>query len=749
MVGRKVAQYQFLEKLGAGGMGEIYKAQDTRLGRVVAIKALPSAKSGDPERRRRFLQEAQAASGLNHPSIITIHDVISEGDTEFMVMEFVGGKTLNDLIPKGGLRVPQALKYALQTADALNAAHNAGIVHRDLKPANIMVTDSGLVKVLDFGLAKLTDRGNAVTQLGEDAETIATTSPLTVEGSIIGTVSYMSPEQAQGKKVDTRSDIFSFGAVLYEMLTGRRAFEGESSLSTLSAILRDDVKPMIEVAPDVPPQLEAVILQCLKKNPDDRWQSMQEVQSALAVLKRESDSGSLYTSRFAGLPGVPSASGVATPAGSAVSGVLPPATEGSGGDDSASVIRGCKKTESDGTRRGGRAGADHCGSRRSLVHEAAGGQESRGRQAADAAAAAQAAQVAEAAAAAQAAAAAAPADETVTNDAVLELVKEKVPTGVILDHIHNAKVTSFDLSTAEIIRLSKGGVSQTIIDQMRNPSRPPRTDTAPAVAKQTTPTAPAVASVKPPASSVPAPAPSPVVTPAPAAPVATAPPPPPTPAPAPKPQTTAVTVQDATPFRIGVTADIPLDVELGAPLKLTVLEDFKVNGVTVLPKGAVVAGEISETSKKKKFLGMGGGAKLSFTLSKASGPGGVDLNVRALAARRADGATERAVDTGKSGNKTAAAVSGHGIHRLRRWHADRQRSEVDAFSFVSCQHSRAISHSSSAWITRIRGLRNLKFSATRSRRGAQFSPTPPVKTSASTPPRTPIIPPISRSRRCV
>src|SRR5579863_3861690 len=233
MVGRQIQQYQLLEKLGAGGMGEIYKALDTRLNRTVAIKVLPSAKSGDPDRRRRFLQEAQAASGLNHPSIITIHDVISEGDTEFMVMEFVGGKTLNDIIPKGGLRVPQALKYALQTADALTAAHNAGIVHRDLKPANIMVTDSGLVKVLDFGLAKMTDRSSP-THIGEDAETIAATSPLTVEGSIIGTVSYMSPEQAQGKKVDTRSDIFSFGAVLYEMLTGLRAFEGESSLSTLS-----------------------------------------------------------------------------------------------------------------------------------------------------------------------------------------------------------------------------------------------------------------------------------------------------------------------------------------------------------------------------------------------------------------------------------------------------------------------------------------------------------------------------------
>src|SRR5262245_55393204 len=161
MIGRSVAQYLFVEKLGAGGMGEIYKAQDTRLNRVVAIKVLPSAKSGDPDRRRRFLLEAQSASALNHPSIITIHDVISEGDTDFMVMEPVSGKTLNELIPKGGLRVPQALNYALQMADALAAAHNVGIVHRDLKPANIMITDSGLLKILDFGLAKLMERNPA------------------------------------------------------------------------------------------------------------------------------------------------------------------------------------------------------------------------------------------------------------------------------------------------------------------------------------------------------------------------------------------------------------------------------------------------------------------------------------------------------------------------------------------------------------------------------------------------------------
>ncbi len=647
MVGRKVAQYQFLEKLGAGGMGEIYKAQDTRLGRIVAIKALPSAKSGDPDRRRRFLQEAQAASGLNHPSIITIHDVISEGDTEFMVMEFVSGKTLNDLIPKGGLRVPQALKYALQTADALKAAHNAGIVHRDLKPANIMVTDSGLVKVLDFGLAKLTDRGGQATQLGEDAETIAASSPLTVEGSILGTVSYMSPEQAQGKKVDTRSDIFSFGAVFYEMLTGRRAFEGESSLSTLSAILRDEVKPMIEVAPEVPPQLEAVIRQCLKKNPDERWQTMQEVQAALAVLKRESDSGSLYTSRSsAPLKPPASGSGVKVPVSAARGpAAAPPATSTA----SANAIKPNLLIAI-------AAGVI-------LLIVAGGGVWFMKRQAAKKAAAEFAAQAAQAAQAATPppapvdVAPAPPPEETITNESILELAKEKVPTSVILDQIRNAKDTKFDFSTSEIIRLAKGGVAPVIIEQMRNPKHAPQQAAAPApVAAKQTPPAPVAAPAKTGAPAAnPAPAPAPEPTPAP---VATAPPPPPTPAPPPKPQTTPVTVQDATPFRIALAADIPLDVELGAPVKFTVLEDFKVGNITVLPKGMSVNGEISETSKKKKFLGIGGGAKLSFTLSKAFGTGGVELNVRALAARRADGATQRQVDTGKSGNKTTAAIQG-------------------------------------------------------------------------------------------
>src|ERR1700692_1265904 len=170
MVGRTVLQYQFIEKLGAGGMGDIYKAQDTRLNRFVAIKVLSGHHAGDADRRRRFIQEAQAASALNHPNIITIHDIITEGDTQFMVLEYVAGKTLVDLIPKGGLRVPQALKYASQMIDALNAAHAPGIIHRDLTPANVMVTDSGLVKILDFGLSKLTDRNGPMTQVGENSD---------------------------------------------------------------------------------------------------------------------------------------------------------------------------------------------------------------------------------------------------------------------------------------------------------------------------------------------------------------------------------------------------------------------------------------------------------------------------------------------------------------------------------------------------------------------------------------------------
>jgi len=284
-------QFQLLEKLGTGGMGEVYRARDTRLNRIVAIKVLRSDRGSDSNSRQRFFQEAQAASALNHPNIITIHDVVSSGGNDLIVMECVIGKTLSELIPRGGLRLPQAINYALQLADALTVAHHAGIIHRDLKPGNIMVTDRGLLKILDFGLAKLTH------PFDDSGDTMAS-APLTVEGALVGTVAYMAPEQAQGKKADARSDIFSFGSVVYEMTTGERAFPGSNTADILSAVLRDEPRPILEIAPDVPPDLVNIIERCLRKNPEERWQSMADVHRALETLKQVSDSGTLYRSRI-------------------------------------------------------------------------------------------------------------------------------------------------------------------------------------------------------------------------------------------------------------------------------------------------------------------------------------------------------------------------------------------------------------------------------------------------------------------
>ncbi|MBE0712173.1 MAG: serine/threonine protein kinase, partial [Candidatus Aminicenantes bacterium] len=233
MVGKTVGHYLIEEKLGEGGMGVVYKARDTRLDRPVAVKVLPHDRVADPERKRRFIQEAKAASALNHPNIITIHDIGQAESIDFIAMEYVDGRTLDDMIGRKGLRLGEALKYAIQIADALTAAHAAGIIHRDLKPGNVMVTAKGQIKVLDFGLAKLMEA-----LPGGIADPTLTLKPATEEGKIVGTIAYMSPEQAEGKKVDTRSDIFSFGSVLYEMVTGRRAFPGESSASTMAAILK-------------------------------------------------------------------------------------------------------------------------------------------------------------------------------------------------------------------------------------------------------------------------------------------------------------------------------------------------------------------------------------------------------------------------------------------------------------------------------------------------------------------------------
>ena len=272
-------------------MGEVYKAKDLKLNRVVALKILRPDHTSDPHRGRRFMQEAQAASALNHPNIITIHDILSDDGSEIMIMEMVAGRTLTDIIPRGGLRVPQIINYSAQIADALAAAHGAGIIHRDIKPGNIMVTDRDLVKLLDFGLAKLAPAAS----LGDDPDA-TNLAPLTIQGSIVGTLCYMSPEQAQGIAVDARSDIFSFGAVLYEMATGMRAFTGANGISMLSSVLRDEPRRVQEITPEVPPILSDVIHRCLNKDPDARFQTMAELRDGFLRLRQQSESGNLYAS---------------------------------------------------------------------------------------------------------------------------------------------------------------------------------------------------------------------------------------------------------------------------------------------------------------------------------------------------------------------------------------------------------------------------------------------------------------------
>ncbi len=287
MTGRTISHYEVVEKLGEGGMGVVYKARDAHLDRFVAIKVLPAERVADPERRRRFVQEAKAASALNHPNIVHIYDIDQADAVDFIAMEYVEGKTLDELIGRKGLRLGDALKYGVQIADALSRAHAAGIIHRDLKPGNIMVDEHGLVKVLDFGLAKLTE-----TDLPGEDQSTRTLRPTTEEGTIVGTVAYMSPEQAQGKRLDARSDIFSFGAVLYEMLTGSRAFQKESKTSTLVAILTQEPTPL---AGEIPHDVETVVTRCLRKDIARRYQHVDDVKIALEELKEQSDSGELVS----------------------------------------------------------------------------------------------------------------------------------------------------------------------------------------------------------------------------------------------------------------------------------------------------------------------------------------------------------------------------------------------------------------------------------------------------------------------
>ncbi len=288
MIGQNLGHYVITGKLGEGGMGVVYEARDTHLGRLVALKLLPHDAVANPARRQRFIQEAKAASALNHPNIVTIYDIASADGVDYISMELIRGRTLEQLLSRGSLRLGEALAYAIQIADALAAAHAAGIIHRDLKPGNIMVTDRGDVKILDFGLAKLADNSDTTEQ-----DETRTALAITEEGSVVGSAPYMSPEQAEGHKVDARSDIFSFGSVLYEMLTGRRAFQGGNRTATMAAILKEEPELPSKLVPQLPREIERIVARCLRKDLARRSQSMAEIRIELQDLKEESDSGSL------------------------------------------------------------------------------------------------------------------------------------------------------------------------------------------------------------------------------------------------------------------------------------------------------------------------------------------------------------------------------------------------------------------------------------------------------------------------
>jgi serine/threonine protein kinase len=602
VTGRTISHYEILEKLGAGGMGEIYKARDPRLNRTVAVKVLPGSATGDPERRRRFLQEAQAASGLNHPNIITIHDIVTDDGSDYMVMEFIAGKTLSEVIPPGGLDMSKTLQYATQIADALGAAHAAGIVHRDLKPGNVMVMPSGRLKILDFGLAKITTE----TALTEATQTIAS-GPVTVEGSILGTVSYMSPEQAQGKRVDQRSDIFAFGALLYEMVTGHKAFAGDSALTTLTAILRDEVRPVSDFASGVPPELEEVIGRALRKDPAQRWQNMQEIYGVLTALRQRYESGILDPTQ-----------------------ILPPRKEKSPLLPAAAVAAITVLGLSGwwvAARRGAAPKPQALPPQQAQVQPPAPApgpavetptpteQPKADDKPATPAVTTPSPAIAKNAAAPK------KDDGTLTNDSVYAMLAAKVAEPVIVNHIRAVPKTKFDLSTQELIRLTRAGASTAVLEAMRNPA-------------QSVPVAEAPSRIL-------APAPSPVTEASPSKLVV----PPPT-------ETKVFTLSNGLPVIIQLAADVPADPDPGTPLKFTLKGAFNVNGTTVLAAGAPVIGEVAGV--KKGLLGLG--AKPTYRLISVDAVDGSKIGLRAVPAK--SDKMERVLESSGKHDKSLTATAG-------------------------------------------------------------------------------------------
>src|SRR5689334_16920829 len=277
--GAKLGPYEIQSPLGAGGMGEVYRARDTRLGRDVALKILPESFAREADRLHRFEQEARAVAALNHPNILAVFDIGESNGSPYLVSELLDGETLRVVLDRGAIPPRRAIDYAVQIAQGLAAAHEKGIVHRDLKPENVFVTKDARIKILDFGLAKVAQKASAATS---DGATM--TSSHTAMGVVMGTASYMAPEQVRGEQVDARTDIFAFGAVLYEMVSGKRAFRRDTAAETMTAVLKEDPPELTDTGHPVPPSLDRIVRRCLEKNPEQRFQSAKDLSFALSAL---------------------------------------------------------------------------------------------------------------------------------------------------------------------------------------------------------------------------------------------------------------------------------------------------------------------------------------------------------------------------------------------------------------------------------------------------------------------------------